>query len=270
MNDIPPLGFGTWQLNGRECVEGVEDALHLGYRHLDTARAYENEAEVGEGLRRSGIPRDDVWITTKLWRDGLRAPEVREQLDRSLAALGTDHVDLLLIHWPNPGVALDETLGAMAAERDAGRVREIGVSNFPSGLLREVLSHERVYANQVEYHANLGQDRVLGVCRENGVRLIAYSPFAHGRLLEEPVLQEIAQISGRTPAQVALRWLLDQPGVAAVPKAATHENREKNLQALDFELTDDQTARIDALPKDRRAIDPPWSPVWDETSSPQT
>jgi 2,5-diketo-D-gluconate reductase B len=263
MNDIPPLGFGTWLIKGRDCTEGVEDALSLGYRHVDTARAYENEAEVGEGLARSGVPRDEVWLTTKLWRAGLRRDEVREQLEGSLRALATDHVDLLLIHWPNDDVPLDETLGAMAELRDEGKVRHLGVSNFPVRLLREAAGIEPIYTNQVEYHANLGQDKLLGACRELGVIVTAYSPFAHGELLRDPVLTEIAEAHGATPAQVALRWLLDQPDVVTVPKASSHENRKANLGALDLELTDEDRRRIDELPKDRRTASPGWAPDWD-------
>lgn len=263
MNEIPPLGLGTWQITGRDCVEAVEDALRLGYRHVDTARAYENEAEVGEGLARAGVARDEVWVTTKLWRDGLQPRQVREQMETSLRQLRTDHVDLLLIHWPNADVPLAETLGAMAELREEGKTRNIGVSNFPSRQLREAAEIERIYSDQVEYHANLGQEPLLEACREHEVILTAYSPFAHGKLLGDPVLEEIAEERGATPAQVALRWLLDQPGVVAVPKAASHSNRAKNLGALEIELSDDDRARLDALPKDRRVIDPGWSPEWD-------
>ena len=263
MNDMPPLGLGTWQITGRDCVEAVEDALSLGYRHIDTARVYDNEAEVGEALGNSDVPREDVWVTTKLWRDGLRASQVREQLEGSLRALRAEYVDLLLIHWPNDDVPLAETLGAMAELRDAGKARNLGVSNFPSALLREAAGIERVYADQVEYHAYLGNQPLLEACREHDVVLTAYSPFAHGELLGDPVLREIADERAATPAQVALRWLLDQPNVAAVPKAASHENRAKNLQALEIALSDSDRERIDALPKDRRVIDPGWAPRWD-------
>ena len=268
MTDIPSLGFGTWQITGRDCVEAVQDALALGYRHIDTARAYENEAEVGEGIASSGVARDEIWLTTKLWREGLRAGDVSDQLESSLRELRTDYVDLLLVHWPNDDVPLAETLGAMAELRDAGKVRNLGVSNFPSDLLREAASLQPIAANQVEYHAYLGQERLLEACREHGVTLAAYSPFAHGKLLDDAVLQEVAQERGATVGQIALRWLLDQPDVVAVPKAASHENRRANLQALDLEpLSPEERERIDALPKDRRVIDPPWSPAWDEVSN---
>jgi 2,5-diketo-D-gluconate reductase B len=262
-DSMPPLGLGTWEITGRRCAEAVADALALGYRHVDTARAYGNEEQVGEGLARAGVPRGEVWVTTKLWREGLRAPEVRAQAERSLRALRTDYVDLLLIHWPNDAVPLAETLGAMADLRDEGKVRHLGVSNFPSALLREAASVERIVTDQVEYHAYLSQRPVLEACRDHGVTLTAYSPFARGRLLRDPVLGEIAGERGATPAQVALRWLLDQEGVAAVPKAASHDNRRANLGALELELTGEDRARIDALPKDRRIIDPSWAPRWD-------
>ena len=265
MNDIPPLGFGTWLIEGTDCTDGVEDALKLGYRHIDTARAYENEREVGEGLRRSGVPRDEIWLTTKLWHEGLRPDQVREQMEKSLGELQTDHVDLLLIHWPNDDVPLAETLGAMAALRDEGKARTIGVSNFTSAQVREAAQVEPIHTNQVEYHAYLGQEAVLGACREHEVIVTAYSPFAHGKLLKDPVLEEIAAARGATTAQIALRWLLDQPGVIAVPKAASHENRVKNLAALELDpLSDEERRRIDDLPKNRRVIDPGWAPRWDD------
>ncbi|HEV2062302.1 MAG TPA: aldo/keto reductase [Solirubrobacteraceae bacterium] len=261
---MPPLGLGTWQLNGRDCVDAVEDAIRLGYRHIDTARAYGNEREVGEGLRRSGIPRDEVWITTKLWREGLRPEQVREQMEASLRELGSGHVDLLLIHWPNADVPLAETLGTMAELRDAGRARNLGVSNFPSDLVREAAAVEHIHANQVEYHAYLTQEKVLEACREHDVLVTAYSPFAHGEVLKDDVLLEIAEARGASPGEIALRWLLDQPGVTAVPKAASHEHRESNLRALEVDpLSDEERERIDALPKDRRVIDPGWAPRWD-------
>jgi 2,5-diketo-D-gluconate reductase B len=265
MNDIPELGLGTWQITGPDAAGAVADALNLGYRHLDTARAYENEREVGEGLRRAGVPRDEIWLTTKLWRDGLRPDGVREQMDTSLGELQTDHVDLLLIHWPNDDVPLAETLGAMAELREQGKTRNIGVSNFTSAQVREAARAQPILTNQVEYHAYLGQQKVLDACRENDVLLTAYSPFAHGKLLKDPVLQQIADDRGATPAQIALRWLLDQEGVVAVPKAASHENRVRNLGALDLDpLTAGERASIDDLPKDRRVIDPGWAPDWDD------
>lgn len=259
---VPRLGLGTWMLEGDACVEGVRHALAIGYRHIDTARAYENEREVGRGIAESGVPREQIFLTTKLWRDGLRAAQVREQAERSLEALATDYVDLLLIHWPNPEVPLEETLGAMTELREEGLVRHLGVSNFPAPLLARALELAPLLADQVEYHPYLGQPALLELARRRDVMITAYSPFAHGELLGDPVLAEIGEAHGRSAAQVALRWLLDQPQVSTVPKAASPGNREANLRALDFELTEADRARIAGLERGDREIDPPWAPDW--------
>ncbi|MEX2196200.1 MAG: aldo/keto reductase [Thermoleophilaceae bacterium] len=245
--EIPKLGLGTWQLTGAECAEGVRDALELGYRHIDTARVYENEAEVGRGMADAGVPRDDFFLTTKLAQDRLRADEVREQIEGSLDALATDHVDLLLIHWHNPEVPLEETLGAMTALRDEGMTRHIGVSNFGTDLLRQALELAPVIADQVKYHPYKGQRALLELAAERDVMVTAYSPFARGDVLDDPVLAEIADSHGRTPAQVVLRWLLDQPRVSAIPKASSHDRRASNLDVFGFELTGEQRARITGL-----------------------
>ena len=265
--EIPRLGFGTWEITGSDAVDGVADALELGYRHIDTARAYGNEAEVGKGIAQAPVDREDVWLTTKLWYEQLRADEVREQLEDSLRKLDTDYVDLLLIHWFNPDVPLDETLNAMAELRDEGRVRHLGVSNFPTAELERALGIQPVLTDQVEFHAHLGQDALLRVCDERDVMLTAYSPFARGDLLKDPVLNEIAEQHGKSAGQVALRWLLDKPNTSVIPKASSRKNREANLEVFDFELSGEDRRRIDELPKDRRVIDPPWSPQWDESST---
>lgn len=263
---VPRLGLGTWMLDGDACVEGVRHALELGYRHIDTARAYENEREVGRGIAESGVPREQIFLTTKLWRDGLRAAQVREQAERSLAALGTDYVDLLLIHWPNPEVPLEETLGAMTQLREEGLVRHLGVSNFPAPLLERALDLAPLVADQVEYHPYLGQPALLELARRRDVMITAYSPFAHGKLLRDPVLAEIGEAHGMSAAQVALRWLLDQPEVSAVPKAASPDKREANFRALGFELTEAERARIAGLERGGREIDPSWAPDWHAAS----
>jgi 2,5-diketo-D-gluconate reductase B len=258
---IPKIGFGTWRLDGRACEDGVADALAAGYRHVDTAAMYENEDEVGRGLR--GVERSELWVTTKVWHDQLEPRRVRASCERSLRRLGLDYVDLLLIHWPNAAVPLAATLEALTALRDQGRTREIGVSNFPSGLFREALELAPVIVNQVEYHPYLSQEAVLGVCAERGVELTAYRPLARNEVADDPVMREIAQAHGATPAQVALRWLIDQPPVSAVPKASSPGRRRENLDALDVELSDQDRTRIDALPKDRRGVQMAWAPDWD-------
>jgi 2,5-diketo-D-gluconate reductase B len=260
---IPKLGFGTWRLSGRDCVEGVADAVAAGYRHVDTARMYGNEEEVGGGLRASGVDRSEVFLGTKVWPDDLWPDRVRASLERSLRALGTDYVDLYMVHWPNPRVPLAETLQAMTALRDEGRTREIGVSNFTSAQFREALDLAPVLVNQVEYHPYLDQSAVLEVCRERDAELTAYRPLVKGAALEDPVITQIAAAHGATPAQVTLAWLIGQERVSAVPKASSPERRRENLGALDLELSADERARIDALPKDRRAVETQWSPDWD-------
>jgi 2,5-diketo-D-gluconate reductase B len=260
---IPKLGFGTWRLDGRECEEGVADALAAGYRHVDTAAVYGNEEDVGRGLRAAAIDRDEVWLTTKVWPDDLEPDRVGASLDESLRRLGTDFVDLLMIHWPNPQVPLAATLEAMATLREQGRTREIGVSNFTAAQYREAVDLAPVIVNQVEYHPFLSQEPLLEVCRDRGVELTAYRPLAKGEVAENPVIREIAETHGATPAQVTLAWLLGQEPVSAVPKASSPERRRENLAALGLELTPDERGRIDALPKDRRYVETAWSPDWD-------
>jgi 2,5-diketo-D-gluconate reductase B len=260
---IPKLGFGTWRLAGRECEDGVADALAAGYRHLDTAAAYGNEEEVGRGLAASGVDRADVWLTTKVRPDDLAPDRVRASLEGSLTRLGADHVDLYMIHWPNPRVPLAATLETMTALRDEGWTRELGVSNFTAEQFREAIDLATVIVNQVEFHPYLGQEALLEVCDERGVELTAYRPLAKGDVARDPVIREIAEAHGATPAQVTLRWLIDHPPVSAVPKASSPERRRENLAALELELTHEDRARIDALPKNRRAVETSWSPRWD-------
>jgi 2,5-diketo-D-gluconate reductase B len=260
---IPRIGFGTWRLSGRDCSDGVSDALAAGYRHVDTASMYGNEGEVGRGLRSAGVDRSDVWLTTKVWPDDLAPDRVRASLERSLRDLGTDYVDLYMIHWPNPRIPLAGTLEAMTALREEGRTLEIGVSNFTSTQFREALDLAPVIVNQVEYHVYLDQSAVLEVCRERGAELCAYRPLGKGQVTSHPVIAEIAAANGATPAQVALAWLIGQERVSAVPKASSPERRRENLGALRLELSADERAAIDALPKDRRAVQTEWSPEWD-------
>ncbi len=261
--EIPKLGLGTWQMSGEDCVEAVTDAIELGYRHIDTARAYGNETQVGQGLHDAGRNRDEIFLTTKLWYTELSAVGVHDQVEQSLRDLRTEYIDLLLIHWPNGRVPLAETLAAMVEARDAGRVRHLGVSNFPSALLREALTHAPLICAQVEYHPYLGQPQVFEVAREHELMVTAYSPLAQGAVTRDPALGEIAEAHDRAPAQIALRWLLDQPQVAALPKASTREHRAANIDVFDFELTDEERVRIAGLERGLRTIDPPWAPEWD-------
>ena len=265
MPTIPRLGLGTWQTTGDEAREAVRDALELGYRHIDTARMYGNEREVGEGLRDAGVPREEVWVTTKVWRDDLDPGRLRRSAEASLKDLGLDRVDLLLVHWPNPAVRLGDTLAALHRVRQDGLAAHIGVANFPSALLREAIAEFPIACDQVEYHPYLSQRAVLDVASAHRVLVTAYSPLGSGGLLADPVLGEIAEQRGCSPAQVCLRWLLDQSGVAVIPKAATREHRVANLEALELApLTYQERARVDALARGRRFINPSFAPDWDE------
>lgn len=260
---VPRLGFGTWMIEGSDATEAVRDALEIGYRQIDTARAYGNEAEVGEGLAQSGIAREDFFLTTKIFPGDFEPDALKAATEDSLRALRTDYLDLLLLHWPDPDTPLERTLGAMNELREAGKIRQLGVSNFPAGLLAEALEHASVFADQVEYHPFLAQDRLLDLTREREVLLTAYSPLAHGRVPDDETLREIGEAHDKTAGQVALRWLLDQPGVSPIPKASSHERRVENFEVFDFTLSDEDRARIDALPKDGREVDPDFGPDWD-------
>ena len=260
---VPKLGFGTWEILGRDCEEAVADALEIGYRHIDTAQAYDNEAEVGKALAAAGVPRKELFLTTKLWRDQFAADRVRPSAEGSLEKLQVDCIDLLLLHWPNDDVPLEETLGALAALREEGLIRHFGVSNVPAGMLRDALSIAPIFADQVEFHPFLGQDRLVELAAEKDFMVTAYSPLARGKVLEDETLRAIGEAYGKTSGQVALRWLLDKPNVATIPKASSHERRVENFEVFDFELSDDDRAKIEALPKDERVIDPRWAPDWD-------
>jgi 2,5-diketo-D-gluconate reductase B len=260
---VPRLGFGTWLITGPEATEAVRDALQIGYRHIDTARAYENEREVGRGIADSGVPRDEIFLTTKVPHDEASADQVERAAEESLERLGVDRLDLLLLHWPSPDVPLEETLKALTAVRDDGRAAHIGVSNFPAGLLQQALDLAPVFCNQVEYHPFLDQGRLLELARANDVLITAYSPLAHGKVPDDDTLRRIGEAHGKTAGQVALRWLLDQDHVSPIPKASSHERRQENFDVFDFELSAEERAEIDALPKDVRTADPPWAPDWD-------
>jgi 2,5-diketo-D-gluconate reductase B len=262
---MPVLGFGTWQLTGDDCVRAVRTALGIGYRHIDTAQAYGNEAEVGRALAGSGIPRDELFLTTKVWMDNLAAPQVKASVEESLRKLGTDHVDLLLQHWPSQDVPIAESLGAMAELQKAGKVRAFGVSNFPVALMREAVEQLGfdVACNQVEYHALLSQRPVLDYARAHGIVVTAYSPLARGKLLNDPTLTRIGEKHGKSASQVALRWLVEQPGVAAIPKASSERNARRNFEIFDFRLDEDDRRAIAALARNERQVSPSWAPAWD-------
>jgi 2,5-diketo-D-gluconate reductase B len=260
---VPKLGFGTWQIEGRDCQEAVEDALAIGYRHIDTARGYGNEEHVGRGIAAAGLPRNEFFLTTKIAREDYAPGDLRRAAEDSLQKLGVDRLDLLLLHWPNPDFALDETLGALVALRDDGLIRHLGVSNFPAKLLREAIGIAPIFTDQVEFHPFLGQDELVELAVEKDFMVTAYSPLARGKVPEDATLRAIGEAHGKTAGQVALRWLLDKPQVSTIPKASSHERRVENFEVFDFELSDEERAQIDALPKGERIIDPGFAPDWD-------
>lgn len=262
---MPRLGLGTGLLRNAPGQASMELALSLGFRHLDTAEMYTNEGTVGAAIAASGVPRGDIHITTKMLPEHMEPVELRRSMERSLAALKTDYVDLYLIHWHMPDTDLAQTLTAMLRLQEEGYARAIGVCNFNVALLRQVVEviGAPIACNQVEYHVLLGQSAVLRYARRKEIAVIAYAPLARGRFLALPEMQRIARKHGASPAQVGLKWLLDQEGVAAIPRAGRLESQQENLDALRLTLDDDDRAVIARLPKDQRVVNVDWAPEWD-------
>jgi diketogulonate reductase-like aldo/keto reductase len=266
---IPAIGLGTWQLRGEDCAAAVASALQAGYRHIDTAAMYGNEEAVGAGLRASGVARDEVFVTTKVWPEDLAPADLRRSAEASLKRLGLSRVNLLLVHWPNAAIPLPGTIRALCEAKRAGLARHIGVANFTVRLLDEAVAaaDEPIAANQCEYHPYLDQSLVRAACRKHGAAFIAYCPIGKAQVLGEPAIQAIAQAHGRTPAQVVLRWHVQQPGVAAIPKSGDPRRQRENLAVFDFALADEEMAAIPGLARrGGRMVTPVWSPRWDEAA----
>jgi 2,5-diketo-D-gluconate reductase B len=262
---IPAIGLGTWDLRGRTCTRMVEQALRLGYRHIDTAEMYGNEYEVGEGLRTSGIARDEVFITTKVWPDHLAPRELERAAKESLAKLRLDAVDLLLIHWPNPRIPLAGTIGALCRMKREGRARHIGISNFTVGLVDEAvkLATEPLVTDQIEWHPYIDQSQVVAACRRHGLSVTAYSPIARGRAIGDATLARIGQRHGKSAGQVSLRFLI-QEGAIVIPRTSKPERLAENLAIFDFELTPAEMQAVRDLAHPRgRIVDWSGAPDWD-------
>ncbi len=260
---MPAIGFGTWELRGEACADAVREALGAGYRHLDTAQSYENEEHVGRAIREVGVPRDELFLTTKIRPANLSYENVLRTTEESLSKLGTPHVDLLLVHWPNPSIALEETLAAMQEIERRGMANHIGVSNFPPSLVERATEIVDISCNQVEYHPYLTQADLLARARALHFVLTAYSPLAKGRVARDPLLIDIGRRHGKSPAQVALRWLVQQPEVAAIPKTSNPARIRENIAIFDFELTTEEMAAVHGLARlDGRLVDPDWVTSW--------
>lgn len=263
---IPPIGLGTWLMRGSACTQSVRTALELGYRHIDTAEYYKNEADIGEALTGSSVPREELFLTTKVFNYNMEPRKVIASAEDSLRNLQTDYIDLLLIHWPTPEVPLEKSLESFVKLQESGKIKHIGVSNFPVALLKKIAKiGVPILANQVEYHPFLSQNAVLEYCQANGIFLTAYAPLAEGKAAQHPVLQTIGRKHNKSAAQVALRWLTAQPGVVAIPKASSAANAKANLEIFDFDLDAEDNAAIAALPKNQRGFTPPFAPEWDLT-----
>jgi 2,5-diketo-D-gluconate reductase B len=263
------LGLGTYRLKGAECVTAVTGALERGYRHLDTAQMYGNEAEVGQALAESAVPRADIHVTTKVWWDNLAPDAMRRSLDASLGMLRVSYLDLFMIHWPASGMDLGASLAQMVRFKEEGLIRAIGVCNFPTALLREAVEviGAPIAAHQFEYHVLINQKTLVDYTRALGLAVVAYCPLAQGRLADYPALDAIGAKHGVTGAQVALQWLLEQDSVAAIPKAGREASQLANLGALAVTLDDADRAVIAALPKDQRFVNPGFAPAWDSIAA---
>ena len=235
--EVPRIGLGTWSLNGQKCYDTVRMAIDLGYRHIDTAEMYSNEREIGRAIKDSKVPRSAFFLTTKVWPDHLRATDFENAVDNSLARLGTYYVDLLLIHWPNPSIALWETIQAMDKVREEGKTRNIGMSNFTADQLSiaDDLSSWPISFSQVPYSLESGAEEVHRTLAL-GTKVCAYSPLGRGKALWSPKIKGVADKHNKTPAQVALKWLVQQEGVIAIPQSADREHLKENLNVFDFTL----------------------------------
>ena len=246
---IPAIGLGTWRLGGEAAIRSVQIALDAGYRHIDTAAMYGNEAEVGEAIRGHAVSRDEIFVTTKVWHSDLSPNRLLRSAEASLQRLRLDQVDLLLIHWPSGEIPLREQIDALCGAKKRGLARHIGVSNFPPRYVEAAVGYadEPIVTNQVEYHPYLDQSTLFRVCRQQGISVSSYAPIGRGAVLDDPAVGEIARAKGRTPAQIVLRWHVQQPGNVAIPKSAHPDRIRENIDVFSFDLTAEEMERVSAL-----------------------
>jgi len=262
---LPRLGLGTFRMQGDACRAAIESALALGYRHIDTAEMYGNEDAIGAAIAAAGIARKDLHVTTKVWNENLAPDAIRRAFDTSLRKLRLDHVDLYLVHWPAKNMNLPAMFETLLRLKEEGRTRAIGVANFNIALLKSVVEEIKapIACNQVEYHVMLDQTPLRRYLAAKAIPLVAYCPLAQGRTASNETLAAIGRKHGASAAQVALKWLLDQDGVAAIPKASRRESQRANLDALNVGLDDEDRQAIAALPKNKRCVNPGFAPAWD-------
>lgn len=268
VGEIPQMGFGTWQREGVACFRGVMDALEIGYRHIDTAEGYNNEEFVGTALTESRLPRDEIWVTTKVAPESFGPGQVRPHVEASLEKLRLDRVDLLLLHYPSIGdeYAMEDYMAQFIEVWDAGLTRHLGVSNFTVPYIDRALAllgGRTIFTNQVELHPYLANRTIVDHCREKAIPITAYSPLARGRVADDPVLKEIGAAHGATPAQVALAFLMAE-GFVVIPSAGSRARIAENFAAQDVTLTEAELKRVAALDKGLRLVDGPWCPKWDD------
>lgn len=264
---LPKIGMGTFRLKGNDARDAVKSALSLGYRHIDTAQMYDNEAAVGDGITSSGIPRREIFLTTKIWHDKLHASDLINSLQGSLDRLKTDHVDLALIHWPSPGdeVPMEEYLGALKDAQREGLAEHIGISNFTCAQMDEakrILGDASIFTNQVEVHPFLANRKVVDHAGKLGITVTGYMPLAVGKVMEDETLQRIAENHNATPAQIAIAWVASR-GIVPIPSSTRPAHQKANLDALEIELSGEDIKAIDALDRGERIADPGFAPDWD-------
>jgi 2,5-diketo-D-gluconate reductase B len=262
---IPAVGLGTWELRGRDCTRLVQQAIRLGYRHFDTAQMYGNERDVGEGVRASGVRREEIFVVTKVAPENLSPGALLRSVKDSIGQLRLGEIDLLLLHWPNKEVPLKDTIEALVTVKRDGLVRQIGVSNYTVALLEQAdrLAEQRLVCNQIEMHPFLDQSKVVAACRALEMAVIAYSPIARGNAKHDAVLERIGKAHGKSAAQVSLRFLVQQ-GIGVIPRTSRVERLSENIDIFDFELSEAEMKQIaDLAHPNGRIVDWSWSPVWD-------
>jgi 2,5-diketo-D-gluconate reductase B len=265
--NIPAIGLGTFRLQGQKVIDSITNGLELGYRHIDTAQIYGNEAEVGQAVANSNVARRDLFLTTKIWIENLHADKLIPSLKSSLVKLRTEQVDLTLIHWPAPGdaVAVTEYMQALLEAKEQGLTRQIGISNFTINHLEQAIAAvgaENISTNQVEIHPFLQNRKLVEYAGRQGIHLTAYMPLAYGKVMQDPVMQQLALKHGATPPQVSLAWLLQQ-GHAVIPSSTQRNNLATNFAAQDFSLPEEDMEVIRRLDRNERIANPDFAPVWD-------